>query len=134
MSAYPGTIISYSDAIVAPVSFVRVMPFRRASGDADSPKMRLLHPGQKRGHAARVVVELRAEGLAKQFFLATDPDDRAVNENHNSGGEHRPPRHGEAAGHQHSEHAEIDRISHEAVRASGNQLVPFHRSRHVRPL
>jgi hypothetical protein len=79
----------------------------------------------KRRHFARVIVVLATELPAQKFFLATNAHHRAEIVDNGCDDETEPMPLGQAGGDEHSEHAGVNRMANDPIRAAPYQFVMF---------
>src|SRR5437868_1672570 len=88
----------------------------------------------KRRHFARVIVVLATELLAQKFFLATNAHHRAEIVDNRCDDEADPMPVGQAGGDEHSEHAGVNRMANDTIRATPYQFVMLEDARLQAPL
>jgi hypothetical protein len=81
-----------------------------------------------------VGVELPAKGLPQEALFTLNPDMRSRKKYRDRDRQLFPLRHGQSGSQQHPEHAGIDRIPHETIRAVLNKIVSLYQPRGESPL
>src|SRR2546421_5814521 len=94
----------------------------------------LKQSGDEGVDAARVVVEVRAEGLAQESLFGADAYERAECVDEDGEGEREPVADGERGRQEHAEHACVDGVADDAVGAARREPVPLHDARRQAPL
>jgi len=118
----------------APLNKPRLQPLRATSAQHQVVTFPVsVDSRNQRRHSARIVFELGAKGLAQQAFFTSNADVGSGNNNTiatSSGAIASPP----VRSHEHAEHARVDGVSHEAIRAVLNERVALHQARGQSPL